>query len=158
MDNKEKEQQQAPINVWGIANIGCTMENPTFQTLIRDGQTQETQAEETKRNVTKEDLAGAVMACQKYFWASSSYAVLFCVCRDCFDYPDNMSMFEREIMEIDFSERPDYTCSAGTVTSTVFNNPYMKLPIDRWKQNGAKERVLILADELKSHLLGKAET
>ena len=43
MDNKEKEQQQAPINVWGIANIGCTMENPTFQTLIRDGQTQETQ-------------------------------------------------------------------------------------------------------------------
>ena len=43
MDNKEKEQQQAPINVWGIANIGCTMENPTFQTLIRDGQTQEAQ-------------------------------------------------------------------------------------------------------------------
>ena len=32
MDNKEK---QAPINVWGIANIGCTMENPTFQTLVQ---------------------------------------------------------------------------------------------------------------------------
>ena len=34
MDDKEKEQQQAPINVWGIANIGCEMENPTFQTLV----------------------------------------------------------------------------------------------------------------------------
>ena len=33
MDDKDK-QQQAPINVWGIANIGCEMENPTFQTLV----------------------------------------------------------------------------------------------------------------------------
>ena len=33
MDDKEK-REQAPINVWGIANIGCTMENPTFQTLV----------------------------------------------------------------------------------------------------------------------------
>lgn len=32
MNDKEK-QDQAPINVWGIANIGCTMENVTFQTL-----------------------------------------------------------------------------------------------------------------------------
>ena len=33
MDDKDK-QQQASINVWGIANIGCEMENPTFQTLV----------------------------------------------------------------------------------------------------------------------------
>lgn len=33
MDDKEK-QAQAPINVWGIANIGCSMENVTFQTLV----------------------------------------------------------------------------------------------------------------------------
>ena len=33
MDDKDK-QQQAAINVWGIANIGCEMENPTFQTLV----------------------------------------------------------------------------------------------------------------------------
>jgi hypothetical protein len=49
MDNKEKEQQQAIINVWGIANIGCEMENPTFQTLVvsPEGQkAQETVAEE----------------------------------------------------------------------------------------------------------------
>ena len=34
MDDKDNKQQQAPINVWGIANIGCEMENPTFQTLV----------------------------------------------------------------------------------------------------------------------------
>ena len=33
MDDEDK-QQQAYINVWGIANIGCEMENPTFQTLV----------------------------------------------------------------------------------------------------------------------------
>ena len=49
MGDKEKEQQQAPINVWGIANIGCTIENPTFQTLVvsPEGQKdQEADAEE----------------------------------------------------------------------------------------------------------------
>ncbi len=34
MNDKEKEQQQASINVWGVANIGCTIENPTYQALI----------------------------------------------------------------------------------------------------------------------------
>ena len=38
MEEKDIEQrediQQASINVWGIANIGCEMENPTFQTLV----------------------------------------------------------------------------------------------------------------------------
>lgn len=34
MDDKDNKQQQAPINVWGVANIGCTIENPTYQTLV----------------------------------------------------------------------------------------------------------------------------
>ena len=49
MDGKDNKQQQAPINVWGIANIGCEMENPTFQTLVvsADGQNaQKADAEE----------------------------------------------------------------------------------------------------------------
>lgn len=45
MDDKEKEQQ-ASINVWGIANIGCEMENPTFQTLVVSAEGQEADAEE----------------------------------------------------------------------------------------------------------------
>lgn len=43
----EQEIQQTAINVYGLANIGCSMENPTFQTLVinNDG-SQEAVAEE----------------------------------------------------------------------------------------------------------------
>jgi hypothetical protein len=41
MDDKDK--QQASINVWGIANIGCEMENPTFQTLVVSPEAQKAQ-------------------------------------------------------------------------------------------------------------------
>ena len=30
----DKKEQPNVINVWGLANIGCSMENPTFQTLV----------------------------------------------------------------------------------------------------------------------------
>ena len=37
---EEKDiQKQTPINVWGVANIGCSMESPTFQTLAAEPQT-----------------------------------------------------------------------------------------------------------------------
>ena len=42
MEDKEK-QDQAVINVFGLANIGCTMENPTFQTLVVSSEEQQTQ-------------------------------------------------------------------------------------------------------------------
>ena len=48
MNDKEKELQQAPINVWGIANIGCTMENPTFQTLVVSPEGQKAEETEAK--------------------------------------------------------------------------------------------------------------
>lgn len=44
MDDKDK--QQAAINVWGIANIGCTIENPTFQTLVISPEERKVQEEE----------------------------------------------------------------------------------------------------------------
>jgi len=70
-----------------------------------------------------------------FFWGESSMAVIFCVCRDCFDYANNMSQFERE-----------FHCKEGLLSNTFRNNPYMHLHIDKWRQNGAKERVLRLVD------------
>ena len=60
MDDKEK-QQEATINVWGIANIGCTMDNPTFQTLVVGSESQTTQepdanTEEVQDDCTKENV------------------------------------------------------------------------------------------------------
>ena len=36
----DKKGQANVINVWGLANIGCTMENPTFQTLVQGSDVQ----------------------------------------------------------------------------------------------------------------------
>jgi len=35
--NENEKQQETVINVWGIANIGCKMENPRFQTVVMNG-------------------------------------------------------------------------------------------------------------------------
>ena len=91
-------------------------------------------------------MSRAISEVQPFFWGISSYAVLFCVCRDCFDYPDNMSQFERELASLSYQESPKFLCSEGTISNTLKANPYMKLPVDKWEANGAKERALILRD------------
>ena len=70
-----------------------------------------------------------------YFWKPSAMAVIFCVCRDRYRYADNMSQFER-----------DFQCPEGLLSNTFRNNPYMRLHIDKWKENGAKDRVLRLVE------------
>lgn len=47
----DKKEQPNVINVWGLANIGCTMENPTFQTLIADREGQKTETAEEAEEV-----------------------------------------------------------------------------------------------------------
>ena len=49
-----------------------------------------------------------------------------------------MSQFERE-----------FRCTEGLLSNTFRNNPYMQLHIDKWRQNGAKERVLRLVEEYR---------
>ena len=74
-------------------------------------------------------------------------AVLFCVCRDCYDFPDNMSQFERVIVSLPFTRELSYICNEGTISNALNASPYMKLHIDKWATNGAKERVLALRDK-----------
>ena len=84
-------------------------------------------------------LVESADAVRDLFWGDSSMAVIFGVCRDCFKYTDNMSQFER-----------DFVCSEGLISSTMRNNPYMRLHVDKWAQNGAKQRVLKLMDAYKN--------
>ena len=88
-------------------------------------------------------LKKAVVKVQPYMWASSAYAVVYCVCRDKYGYPDNMSQFEREFSK----SKTGYSCKEGVISSTFRTNSYMKMHIDRWEQNGAKERALILKNK-----------
>lgn len=101
---------------------------------------------ENKQDIAPDVLSRAISEVQPFFWGISSYAVLFCVCRDCFNYPDNMSQFERELANLSYLVNPKYLCSEGTISNTLKANPYMKLPVDKWEANGAKERALILRD------------
>ena len=80
-------------------------------------------------------LVACVESVREYFWKDSAMAVIFCVCRDRYNYADNMSQFER-----------DFQCQEGLLSNTFRNNPYMRLHVDKWKDNGAKERVLRLVE------------
>ena len=96
-----------------------------------------------ERVIDNKVLKKAVGKVKPFMWAASSYAVLYCVCRDKYGIPDNMSQFEREFS----NSKTGYTCKEGVISSTFRTNSYMKLHIDRWEQNGAKERALILKNK-----------
>ena len=68
-------------------------------------------------------LVACVENVRKFLWKDSAMAVIFCVCRDCYCYADNMSQFER-----------DFQCQEGLVSNTFRNNPYMRLHVDKWKE------------------------
>jgi hypothetical protein len=84
-------------------------------------------------------LVACVARVREYFWSESAMAVIFCVCRDCYDYVNNMSQFER-----------DFHCQEGLLSNTFRNNSYMRLPISKWAQNGVKTRVLRLIEAYKN--------
>ena len=84
-------------------------------------------------------LVACVARVREYFWSDSAMAVIFCVCRDCYGYVNNMSQFER-----------DFHCQEGLLSNTFRNNSYMRLPVSRWEQNGVKTRVLRLVEAYKN--------
>jgi hypothetical protein len=97
------------------------------------------QTSEPERSARAVPDVSLLLACvsdvRSYFWSDSSLAIVFCVCRDSFGYTGSMSQFER-----------DFDCATGTLSNAFRNNPYMRLPVGKWAQNGAKLRVLRLAD------------
>jgi len=99
------------------------------------------------RTLTDARLAQAVAECQSYFWAQSSWAVVFCVCRDCFGVADNVSAFEKRIAGLELGKSAK-ECPPGTIHSAFSNNPYLKKHIDKWDEG----RHLQLARKLKSAL------
>jgi len=84
-------------------------------------------------------LVESVDVVREFFWGDSSMAVIFGVCRDCFKYADNMSKFEHE-----------FGCTEGLISNTFRNNPYMRMTVGKWGQQGAKQRVLRLVEAYKN--------
>lgn len=104
-----------------------------------------------KQQLEKQPDVQTLVACvdgvREYFWGDSALAVIFCTCRDNYGYADNMSQFER-----------DFHCQEGLLSNTFRNNPYMRLHVDKWAQNGAKERVLRLMEAYKNDVEKRLKT
>ena len=73
------------------------------------------------------------------FWGNSSMAVIFCVCRDCYHYADNMSQFER-----------DFGCRENLLATTFRDNPFMRVSSEKWPQMNVMQRVQTLVDAYKN--------
>ena len=96
-------------------------------------------------------LKKAVSEGSHLFWAASAWAVAYCVVRDCYGYSDNVSDFERKAENLILPMRFEYPCSAGKVQRTISNHPYMRLHIDKWKENGASPREIVLMEFLRKN-------
>lgn len=133
--------QHAQVNV--IVESGAKV---VYKEVTDDGKKSGT------ARVTDEQVAEAIMQSQSLFWAQSAWAVVFCVCRDCLGMADNMTEFEHYVGTLPFAGNPDYDCPEGTVQKALCNNPYMRKPISKWRENGARQRALKLAENLMSAL------
>ena len=111
-------------------------------------------AKEVKRQEgdAMQRLAKAVSEGNLLFWAASAWAVAYCVVRDCCSYEDSVSDFERKAMNLNLPKNFEYTCSVGKVQRTMSNHPYMRLHVDKWKENGASTRVIILMNYLRNNI------
>ena len=102
-----------------------------------------------KKTITTEQIVDAIHQCQSYMWGNSSLATIFCICREYYGLVDNMSQFEREM------QRFDIECPTGTIDGTIRKNPYMRYPIEKWAEKGAKERVMKLVEAFRKIVEGK---
>lgn len=105
----------------------------------------------SQNSVSGEQVVKALSLCKAYIWGNAAYSVIFCVCRDIYHMENNTSSFERMLNDCGI-ELP-----LGTINNAMSRNPWMKYHIDRWEENGVKERVLKLRDEFRTKI-GALET
>lgn len=97
-------------------------------------------------------LTKAIEACQSFFWAQSSYAVVFCVCRDRYDIKNNMTAFEHWVESLHYNNKRTYKCPKGTLTNAFTNNSIFKFHINQWDLKDPTGRIIKLRDKLIEQL------
>ena len=135
LERKLSEVNTKPVFNGNIS--GCVFAMPGSTVHQQPTTTQRDKQKEQQQTGLKE-LVAAAERVREYFWSDSALAVIFCVCRDSYNYVNNMRQFER-----------DFHCSEGLLSNAFRNNPYMRMPTDRWAQLGAKQRVLQLVEAYK---------
>ena len=168
MDETMKNQADSPqekVQGLNIVMNGITINGPMFDihdnhnvvinaaspTPSKEGS--RTQEDVTKRDTPEQvtsldDVVKAAEACQAYFWAQSSWAVVYCVCRDHLEMEMSMSEFERRVADYPL-KKSTYECPAGTVRKAFSNNDYMYSPISRWPEGRSKALAEALIEKLE---------
>lgn len=112
-------------------------------------------SQSTKANpkeLDEELLARAIEDCQAYFWGKSSYAVVFCICRDVYGMLPNKTAFEKMVEGLEYKKKRDYNCPEGTIANAFSDNPIYKEHINDWEKYTASDRIIKLRDELLKRL------
>lgn len=144
MDKKTNDDGFS-INVYGSGNF--IAKEMTFSGTVNAGGVKEEDG-----GLSKEEIANALAGVQEYMWANSANAVIFCALRDYHGYADNMSQFERDWISFSEGKRLSWGCPDGTLRAAFKNNPYMKLPISKWRENGVSDRVMLLLEKFEEKL------
>ena len=117
------------------------------QSIVKRMQEQRQQQGDVMQRLAKAVAEGAHL-----FWASSSWAVVYGVVRDCHGYEGSVIDFERKAIALNLPPTFDHCCSVGKVQRTISNHPYMRLHIDKWKENGASVREIVVMDFLRNNI------
>ena len=96
-------------------------------------------------------LSRATCEGRQLFWAASAWAVVYGVMRDCCGYEGSVSDFERKAASLPLGTF-DFPCTSGKVQRTISNHPYMRLHVDKWKENGASMREIVLLGFLRGNI------
>ena len=152
MTEEEKIQLLSKLVNGGNTKIGQIILDNHGTMNINNGEAKPMGDNLASTDIDSSMVSQALAKCGDYIWGNSAYAVPFCVCRDVYGWEDNASLFERKL-ELEGVELPP-----GTINTAINRNPYMKLPIFKWKDKGAKERVLKFKEEFERLMENFSET
>jgi hypothetical protein len=148
MTDEQKMEWLAKIMGSGKMSVGQFIMDNHGTMTINNNMGDSHEGEQPQGEVCgSEQIAMGLRSVKYMLWGNAAYSVPFCVCRDVFGWDDNVSNFERKMAEqgIIFPE--------GTIYTAMSRNPYLKLHIDKWEENGAMERALKLRDEFRQQVL-----
>ena len=106
-----------------------------------------TKRDATEQVVSLDNVIKAAEACQAYFWAQSSWAVVYCVCRDHLEMEMSMSEFERRVADYPLSPKTK-PCPEGTIRAAFRDNDYLHYSIHRWPEGRSKALAEALMEKL----------
>ena len=129
-------------------NVIIHAASPTPSKEEATRQDEVTKRDATEQVVSLDDVIKAAEACQAYFWAQSSWAVVYCVCRDHLEMEMSMSEFERRVADYPLSPKTK-PCREGTIRAAFSDNDYLHYSIHRWPEGRSKALAEALIEKLR---------